>query len=159
MAQFDKEEVSVRYDEKGRLVLTLGANRTFAGVVPVRCFPLSAPSEWISFVDENGQEVFLLETLEDLEEDTRKLIVEDLRRREFLPRITRILRIEPSSEPSLWVVETDKGKMEFVLSTEDDVRQIDQKTLLITDSKGMRFIIRDADKLDRKSKKAIRRFL
>jgi hypothetical protein len=103
--------------------------------------------------------VFLLETLEDLKEDARKLIVEDLRRREFLPRITRILRIEPSSEPSLWVVETDKGKMEFVLSTEDDVRQIDQKTLLITDSKGMRFIIRDADKLDRKSKKAIRRFL
>jgi hypothetical protein len=109
-------------------------------------------------MDENGEEVFLLERLEDLAEETRKLLLEDLKRREFLPRINKILTIEPSSEPSLWVVETDKGRIEFVLSTEDDVRQLDGKTMLIADSKGMRYVIRDVDKLDKKSRKAIRRF-
>jgi len=159
MVQSDQPEVRLAYDEKGRLVLSLGANQVFSGVVPVRCFPLSAPSEWISFLNENGEEVFLLERLEDLGEEAKNVLLEDLRKREFLPRITKILSIEPSSEPSLWVVETDKGKMEFTLSTEDDVRRIDWKTLLITDSKGMRYIIRDADRLDRKSRRAIRRFL
>jgi uncharacterized ferredoxin-like protein len=46
-----------------------------------------------------------------------------------------------------------------VLKGEEDIRRIAHATLLIADSHGVQFLIRDTDALDKASRKLLDRFL
>ena len=54
---------------------------------------------------------------------------------------------------------TDRGDTEFVLRGEEDIRRIGRDTLLVSDIHGIHFLIRDAQNLDKHSKKILDRFL
>ena len=127
----------------GRLVLVDGDGRTWEAVVPVRAFPLSAPDERIAIVGADGHELAWIDRLDDLAGDVRALVEEELASREFMPEIRRIVGVSSFATPSTWRIETDRGETSMVLKGEEDIRRLGRTSLLIADSNGIHFLIRD----------------
>jgi hypothetical protein len=142
----------------GKLVLS-SAEGVHEGVVPVRAFPIAAPESGIALVDGDGRELAWIERLSDLPPATRAILEEELANREFLPQIRHIRHVSSFAVPSTWEVDTDRGIASFVLKGEEDIRRIAHTTLLIADSHGVQFLIRDTDALDKASRKLLDRFL
>jgi hypothetical protein len=84
---------------------------------------------------------------------------EELASREFMPEISRLNHVSSFATPSAWSVETDRGPTTFVLKGEEDIRRLSASTLLIADSHGVHFLIRDLHRLDASSRKLLDRFL
>ncbi len=142
----------------GKLVFS-DANGTHEGVVPVRAFPVAAPESGIALVDADGHELAWIDRLAHLPDHIRALLEEELKNREFLPEIKRLRHVSSFAVPSTWEVETDRGTASFVLKGEEDIRRIAHDTLLIADSHGVQFLIRDLQALDKASRKLLDRFL
>lgn len=143
----------------GRLVFTSADGQTHEGVVPVRAFPIAAPDECISLTSRDGHELVWLEKLDSLPDDIRALIIDELACREFTPEISRISQVSSFATPSTWQVETNRGDTELQLKAEDHIRRLSPSALLITDSHGVSFLIRDLEQLDAHSRKLLDRFL
>jgi len=125
----------------------------------VRSFPLTAPTERVSLCDEHGHEICCVHDLSDLSPENRSLIERELTRREFLPVLRRILSIEPASEPSRWEVETDRGRTQFTLVSEDHIRRLGPWGALISDADGVRYRVLDSRTLDAHSRKLLKQYI
>jgi hypothetical protein len=143
----------------GQLVFTGADGEAHEGVVPVRAFAITAPDEGLALVNGHGKELLWIERLTDLAEGPRELIREELASREFMPVISRIRHVSSFATPSTWDVETDRGNARLVLKGEDDIRRLAQNALLIADSHGVQYMIRDRRALDKGSRKFLERFL
>lgn len=146
-------------DSYGRLVLTAENGDIHTGVTPVRAFPIAAPDEGLSLVNYEGHEVAWIDNITDLPPAIGQLIEAELASREFVPEIERIETVSSFACPSTWQVVTNRGKTELLLKGEEDIRRLSQSRLLIADSHGIQFLIRDQTQLDRQSKKLLDRFL
>ncbi len=143
----------------GRLCLREAGGRCHEDVVPVRAFPIAAPEEGIALVSATGQELAWIERLGDLAPEQRALVEDELARREFMPEIQRILAVSSFATPSTWRVATDRGETRFVLKGEEDIRRLGANGLLIADSHGVQYFVRDLTALDRASRRLLDRFL
>lgn len=143
----------------GRLQLTTSDGKIHDGVFPVRAFPIAAPEDGLSLLGEDGHELVWITRLADLPDTSRKLIEEELTQREFMPEIRQIQYVSSFATPSTWQVETDRGHTELILKAEDHIRRLTHTSLLIVDSHGVNFLIRNIDQLDKHSRKLLDRFL
>jgi hypothetical protein len=143
----------------GRLVFTAADGMAHEGVVPVRAFPIAAPDEGLSLLSADGHELAWVERLDALPAAQRTLLHEMLAEREFAPEIQQLLEVSTFSTPSTWTVRTDRGTTRFVLKGEEDIRRTGRTMLLIADSQGLQFVVRDVAALDRHSKRLLERFL
>ncbi len=146
-------------DAWGRLVLTDAAGRQHVGVGPVRGFPISDPQHGVSILDADGHEVLWIGDLNEVPEPVRRLLEEELARREFVPVLRRIITISAPMEPSEWEVETDRGRTRFVLNSEEDVRRLEGQRAMIVDAQGIRYLIPDVRALDAGSRRILERYL
>jgi len=146
-------------DAFGRLVFHPAEGEPQAGVVPVRAFPLAAPTEGISLVNGDGREVAWIDRLSDLAPDQRALIEAEIASREVTPVVSRLVSVSSFSTPCTWEVETDRGRTHFLLKGEEDIRRLSQIRLLIADANGIQFLVRDLSTLDKQSRKLLDRFL
>jgi len=152
-------QFQLQRDSYGRLVLTAENGDIHEGVTPVRAFPIAAPDEGLSLVNYEGHEVAWIDNIAELPPAIGQLIEADLASREFVPEIERIEAVSSFACPSTWQVVTNRGKTELLLKGEEDIRRLSQNRLLIADSHGIQFLIRDQSQLDRQSKKLLDRFL
>jgi hypothetical protein len=150
---------TLRRDAFGKLVLTNGEGEEFVGVAPVRSFPVQAPSKGISLVRDGGKEVAWIDDLDTAPPEIRALVTEELEGREFMPEIRSIKEVSSFATPCTWTVTTDRGDTEFVLRGEEDIRRLGAYSLLIADSHGIHFLIRDMFAIDKGSRKILDRFL
>ena len=151
---------TLQRDAFGKLVLTNAQNERFEGVVPVRAFPIQSPEVGISLVDTDGHEVAWIEALNTVAEPAQTLIRTELGTREFMPVINAIVSVTSFSTPCTWKVETDRGDTEFVLRGDEDIRRVGTaSSLLVADSHGIQFLIKDHLALDVRSRKILDRFL
>lgn len=146
-------------DAFGQLVLTDADGVAHTGVTPVRAFPIAAPQSGISLVSTEGHELAWIEQLDTLPPALLSLVREELALREFIPEIQCLESVTTFATPSQWSVVTDRGPTEFVLKGEEDIRRLGGPALLIADSNGIQYLIRDSGKLDRHSRKLLDRFL
>jgi len=144
---------------QGRLVHTGADGLAREGVLPVRAFPISEPDRGLSLVDAEGHEIVWIERLDDLPADIAALLREELASREFMPEIQRIVAVQGYATPSSWDVMTDRGPTTFVLRGEEDIRRLGAHTLLIADSHGIHYLVRDLSAMDKTSRKMLDRFL
>lgn len=149
----------LRRDAFGKLVLTNAAGEEFVGVAPVRSFPVQAPARGISLVRDGGKEVAWIDDLDAMPADIRALVTEELEGREFMPEILSIKSVSSFATPCTWHVKTDRGDTEFVLKGEEDIRRLGAFSLLIADSHGIHFLIRDMFGVDKNSRRILDRFL
>ena len=143
----------------GKLVMTLADGTAHEGVLPVRAFPISAADDGVSLMSTDGHELAWLPRLDVLPAQTRTLIEAELASREFMPEIRKIIGVSTYATPSTWTVQTDRGQTDLVLRGEEDIRRLTGNTLLISDSHGIHYLIRDQSALDKPSRKILDRFL
>ena len=144
----------------GKLILSTAEGQRHEAVVPVRAFPIQSPEVGISIVNTDSQEVAWVDRLADLPEPAQSLIREELAAREFMPVISQIVSVSSFSTPCTWTVETDRGQTAFVLRGDEDIRRIGKdNALLIADTHGIQYLVRDQFALNTASKKILDRFL
>lgn len=153
------EGFELRRDAFGRLLLRLADGAEHVGVTAVRAFPISAPEEGVSLLDAEGHELVWIARPSALPEATRALLEAELAGREFMPEILRIGAVSGFVTPCTWTVTTDRGDTRFVLPGEEAIRRLSRTTLLIADSHGVHYLVRDIASLDRASRKLLDRFL
>ena len=145
-------------DALGSLIFIDAKGERHVGVYPVRAFPITAPSAGIGIMNQSGKEVCWFPDIAVIPEVDLALIEEELAAREFMPVIERITQVSTFATPSIWDIETDRGPTRIRLKGEEDIRRIAGNTLLIADSNGLQFIIKDSTQLDKVSKKLLDRF-
>jgi len=145
-------------DALGNLIFIDAKCERHVDVYPVRAFPITAPSAGIGIMNQSGKEVCWFPDVALIPEVELALIEEELAAREFMPVIERITQVSTFATPSIWDIETDRGPTRIRLKGEEDIRRIAGNTLLIADSNGLQFIIKDSTQLDKVSKKLLDRF-
>ena len=126
----------------------------------IRCFPTSSPERWISVRTENGDELALIRSLDDLDAESRGVAEPILRDRYYVPTISQILSIEGSLTGKFIRAQTDDGPVELDVNIEADV-DFREYPRVVIDEKMLRrkFVIEDADEMDKPSRELIRRHL
>ncbi len=146
-------------DALGRLAVVDADGRRYDNVEVYRAFPISAEDGWISICDAEGHEILWIREWQALSPAQRTILKEELSRREFVPVIERILRVDADADPSEWEVETDRGPVSFLLDSEDDVRRLPDSAALVLDTHGIRYLIPDTRQLDAASRRILERYL
>jgi Domain of unknown function (DUF1854) len=142
----------------GYLVFIDAKGERHIGVYPVRAFPITSPAAGIGIMNQSGKEVCWFSDVAHIPETELALIEQELAAREFMPVIEKITKVSTFATPSIWDIETDRGSTRIRLKGEEDIRRIAGNTLLIADSNGLQFIIKDSTQLDKVSKKLLDRF-
>jgi hypothetical protein len=149
----------LRRDPFGKLVLTTAEGEEHVGVIPVRAFPIQAPTKGISLVRDGGKEVAWIDDLAAESDEVRRLVQEEIEGREFIPEVLHIKDVSSFATPCTWYVRTDRGDTEFVLKVDEDIRRVGEASLLISDNHGINYLVRDMFHIDRHSRKILDRFL
>jgi len=107
----------------GQLVVHLeGCDEPVVDVHIARCFPWSVPDAYISVRNADDREVALLDSLDELDPDSREIAAAELRDKTFNPMIRRVLECKDEFGISSITAETDRGKVIFQIHGRDDVR-------------------------------------
>ncbi len=154
-ASIDLHSLRLSVDALGSLSACDDQGNCFEDIKPVRLFPLSKPSQWISLVDASGKEIICIDDPAKLSPENQKILTSELEKREFVPILKRVLWVSGNSEPCEWKVETDRGVTSFILKDENDVRRLGENGVLVVDSFGIRYYVSDRDSLDSYSKRII----
>ncbi|HEX7378589.1 MAG TPA: DUF1854 domain-containing protein [Pirellulales bacterium] len=152
-------QVDLSRDTWGRLVFTDAAGRRHENVLPIRAFPITGAKQSLSICDSHGRELAFCDDLSQLADHVRELIEDELARRDFIPAIQRITHISSGLSPTEWTVETDRGPTTFLVESEENVRRLGRQQATITDTHGMRYLIRDLRGIDAASRRMLERFL
>ena len=146
-------------DPYGVWMLRTPDGQHHAAVTVVRPFPISAPSESVSILNQEGRELVWIEHLMDLPGPLQETVIEALTQREFMPEIERLIQVSSYATPSVWQVQTNRGLTELVLKGEEDIRRLNARTLIIADAHGVQYLIKDLPSLDRMTRKQLDRFM
>ena len=128
-------------------------------VTPVRAHPISAPDDGLSLIGTDGHERAWIPRLAELPAEQQAFINAELAQREFHPQMQRLVAVSTFSTPSQWTVETDKGPLQFLLKSEEDIRRLGEGRLLISSNHGLQLHVPDRWALDRHSRRLLERFL
>jgi hypothetical protein len=127
-----------------------------------RCFPFSAPDEYISIreSDESSKEIGLILNLDDWDKDTQAMLREQLELRYFSPKITQIKRVREEYGYAYWDVGTDRGDCRFVVRMgSGTVIHVGSGRYIVTDIDGNRFEIPNIKNLSPQEMKKLDMFI
>lgn len=145
--------------EGGLLTLQLG-NEYFAKVDLYQAFPFSLENKYISVRDEEGEEIGIIKDLDELPQQSREAVEQELAWRYYAPQITKIIDIKDEFGHRYWDVETNHGYRKFVTRGRDEgIYQITESRILIIDMTGNRFEIANYYQLDAKSLRLLEPFI
>lgn len=147
-------DFNLRRREDGRLVLRQpnGNGEMVESAVQLGCcFPWSHPLQYVTFRDDKGHELMLLESLDGLAETHRRLIEAELGARNFLPRVIAINAVTDETELFHWRVVTTAGERSFMTRRHERPRRLESGEVLIKDVYNDIYVIARADDLDAKS--------
>jgi hypothetical protein len=145
-------------DAFARLVMIDAAGQEYVGVEVVRAFPISEPDRWISICDVDGHEIVALDDIRQLPQEIRTVVLDELAKREFVPVIRRIVKVWDQTNPQEWHVVTDRGPTSFCVDSDEDIRRMEPRQVLIVDGHGIRYLIPDTQQLDSRSRRILDRF-
>ena len=151
--------ISFNVDQFGCLHLIDENGAHHENVKVVRAFPISEPLQGISILNQDGHELVWLDHLDQLSSCTQEILKNELAQMEFIPEIEKITGLNSFALPSVWEINTDRGKTKLKLNSEQDLRRVGTDSLIITDANGIQYFIRHQKNLDKFSKKVLDRFL
>ncbi len=146
-------------DDAGRLVVHLaGSDEPIVDAKVMRCFPWSRPQRYVSIVDPDGEEIVLLETLDELSEESRRVVERQLATRIFNPVIRRVIEHKREFGIASIIAETDRGTVTFQVRTRDDIRMLSATRALFRDADGNIYELPDVTQLDPASRKRLEHY-
>ena len=130
---------------------TIAGDRSCLRVIPMRVFPISMRDRYISLRDMDGNELGVIRDPSELDKDSRKLLLNELRKRYFTPVIREIRSLSDKFGIVEWEVETDRGTKTFLTrSLHHSLKETDDG-LIITDMENNRYEIVSYSDLDPRS--------
>ena len=132
------------------LVFMSSATETIK-VSPSLCFPWMKNDEYISIRDEQGNEVYLIKSLSELDDESKKAVAESLVAATFMMKIILIKEIKAEFEIRSWTVVTEQGPYQFQTQIDYWPQMLSKTNILIRDVTGNIFYIDDPHTLDDKS--------
>jgi ATP-binding cassette subfamily B protein len=140
------------------------ANRTYTGILAVRCLPVTCPERFISlrYADAEGQEheVGIIRDLDIWPSEARDLVEQALARRYFIRRITAIESIQMAYGLLNFRVVTDRGPAEFTMRCGHSYTMDYGRTgKLLLDVDENRYLLEDIDALPRRQQVLFRRYI
>src|SRR5690554_1444523 len=127
-------EIKIGKDEDGKLQLEIKGGERYDDIQVRRTFPYSYKDKYILFKDKEGREIGILEDMAELEEESRRLLQEELEKVYYIPYIRKVINIDYRMRTPVWTVETDRGVITFELARRSDAKFIRQNHLVIKDS-------------------------
>lgn len=126
--------------------------RCYENLEPLRLFPVSGITKFISLLDENGKEIAIIRDIDHLMPDSGKAVRECLESYYIIPKIKKIIsRVEKYGNIT-WTVDTDRGEHSFaILNTSIDIKTLYDGRILIRDSNDNRYEIENVNNLDKDS--------
>jgi hypothetical protein len=155
------EPRELRFSRHGaRLRLTLGSDCSYLDITLLPTFPLSDPRRYVSVWAAESKEIGIIAHTRELDEESRRLVAEELERRYLVPVIQRVLALKERFGTVEWTVETDRGTRRFTTrNLRENVVQPAPNRYLITDVDGNRYDVRDLAELDRASQTWLLRYI
>jgi hypothetical protein len=136
----------------GALHVTVQGEAIYGGVFAVYAFPVGHPNEYISLVhtgsDDGEKEIGIIRDLAEFPEPQADLVRLALERRYFVHTIRRICRIGWKHGFVALDVETDKGRVEFLMRCQRK-RAVDygRRGKVLIDVSENRYLIPDVSRL------------
>ena len=125
-----------------------------------RLFPLSKPHEYIVLQDGDRKEVAILRTLDGMPDHSRIIVEEELDRRYFTPKISRITKLVLEAGMWRFETETDRGQSTFyVRNWRDSAHEIGLNRWLVHSVDGQRYAIPTTETLDEHSQDLLEQLL
>lgn len=150
------DEIRITVKDKIFCDVEFFSGQKFTDLEPRRLFPVSGLSQYITFLDSNGEEQFILRNIENMEDSQRNLLLGCLEEYYRIPRITRLISRSEKHKIWLWNVETDKGEFTFeIINHIQSMRMFYDKRILIKDGNDNRYEIPNIYELDKRSQKLI----
>lgn len=143
-------DASFWHNERGLLQAILG-NVAYEGVKLKRIFPLSLPNRYIEVSTLDGVTLGIIDDVEELGDEVRSAVEQELQMCYLIPIVTRIQRIQ--QEAGLWRmnVTTDRGDLVILMrNLHEHIRVINDQRFLVIDIDGRRCEVRQ-QLLNRKS--------
>ncbi|RYG49761.1 DUF1854 domain-containing protein [bacterium] len=136
------------------LIAEITGEAPVEGVRVRRAFPMSRPDEFLSLRDKEGKEIAILEKVEGLDEESLRVLREDLDRRYFTPEIERIHSLKLEAGMWRFNVVTGRGPIEFfVRNWRDSAYEVKPNRWHIFSVDGARYEIPDVEALDPESRR------
>jgi hypothetical protein len=123
------------------------------------CFPWTMPDRYVFLKDDKHKEVVLLDDLSPLTDDERKLVLEEISQKNFVPKIEKISSIRRELDLFHWIVHTAAGDRSFMTNRHEAPRSLTGGRVLIRDISGDLYLVEDYKKLDPKSLKMLWMYL
>lgn len=148
------QDIHLFFEPVGTLRLTVGEHRSYPKVSLYQASPLRRPGRYLSFLDGSGEEIVLVDSLDQLDLQSRGIAQEALKHRYLTACIQRIDGVRQEFGVSYWDVETDRGKRDFVVQSLSEACQwLSDRHILLIDVDGNRFEIPDRFVLDEPSRR------
>lgn len=141
-------------DAANRLILHRPDQPDVEDVLVRRAFPWSNPQRHISIRGSDGRELVHIEHLEQVPQETRRLIEESLSSSIFVPKIQRIYSVDVSFGYQRWKVHTDRGPTEFRVQEREDIRFLPDGRFSIRDVDGNVYEMPRLEELEDASRRA-----
>ncbi|MCY4482497.1 MAG: DUF1854 domain-containing protein [Spirochaetaceae bacterium] len=156
MRFLEPDQLKIARTAGGVLSLDVDGEEHYEYVDAYRVFPLSDGERWVSLRVHGGAEVGIIRRPEQLPEEQRRLLTEELERRYFAPRILAVESLVEKFGESHWSVATSAGPCRFrVHSDHTQIREIADGALLIIDADGNRYRLEHRERLPRQILKRI----
>ena len=116
---------------------------------PKRLFPFTKPDQFITLLEgEEGKpakEAAVIRDVRELDEESRRAIEACFEEFYMIPKIIRVIDTVFKFGSLKWVVETDRGEIEFrIRNMNSDIKMLDGKRMLVRDSNDNRYVFNSA---------------
>lgn len=120
---------------------------------PRKLFPFSNSEMYITLLDKNEKEVGFVRKLDEIDEESRKVLEECFKEYYMIPKISRLLECEDKFGMLKWTVDTDRGVITFqIRNRHSDIKKLyGTNRVIVRDSNDNRYEIPDVTVLDSRS--------
>ncbi len=153
------EECSFEFNSNGFLVFTLN-NESKGRVKLIRSYPYTLKEEYICVQNLENEEIGIIRSIKDLDEDSCSACSKELENRYYCPCVTSVKSIKERMGHFYFETIIDgKDKSFTVRDLTRNLRFSSENTLLIFDVDGNRYIIPEYEKIEQKSRRLLEPYL
>lgn len=152
----DPQNDKIIREDLYKVTLIKADGEEMTGLQPKRLFPFTRPDEYITLLtgDEGApqKEGAVIKNVNELDPESKEAIESCFEEFYMIPKITRVVDTIFKFGSLRWIVETDRGPVEFrIRNMNSDIKMLDGKRMLVRDSNDNRYEIPDINALDKKS--------
>ena len=157
----EPQEVTIWRDRFGQLRLKLSDGREFRDVHLSLAFPLTQSNRMLILRDTELAEIGVVDEYLSIDDQSRQVLLEELEKAYFMPRILRILSADEKLGHGLgtFEVETDRGPRTIQVQLHERLRLLPGGRVMLQDVDANRYDIPHFADLDVRSRALLENYL